>query len=129
MNKAPFITPYVRFEMNNGILYVTYSPDAVITLNIAKEITKQRIEYTNAVPCPLLISYEGLKAFDKESRDYSAAAEGIKGVLAGALLTNSVYTEFFGNFFLRITKPEIPAKVFTDKAKALEWLEQFKPKS
>ncbi len=125
MNKAPFTSPYVSLEIVDDILHVNYLHGAIITINIAKDIIKQRLDYTGRVPYPLLITGEGIRAMDKESRDYSSK-EGTEGVIAAALLGNSVYAEFFGNFFLRLTKPEIPAKMFTDKEKALHWLEQFK---
>ncbi len=128
MNKAPLITPYVSLEIKDDILYVTYLPGSVITLDITKDIINKRLEYTDRVPYPLVIMGEGLRSLDKESRDYSSK-QGSEGVLAGALLVNSVYTEFFGNFFLRITQPQIPAKLFTNEQEALKWLEQYKPKS
>lgn len=129
MDKPPFITPYISFEIKDDVLYVIYLSGAVITLEVAKEIVKQRLEYTNRAPYPLLITGEGLRAMEKPARDYLSTEEGTLYVTAGALLVNSVYTEFFGNFYLRITKPKVPALVFTDKVKALEWLEQFKVKS
>jgi hypothetical protein len=127
VNKPPLVTPYVSIELKDDILYFTYLPGAVITINIAKEMIKQRTEYTDGVAYPFLVMGEGLKAMDKESRDYSAK-EGTVGVLAAALLVNSVYTQFFGNMFLRITQTSISSKIFTDKEEALKWLEQFKPK-
>lgn len=127
MNKAPFTTSHVSFELKEDILYVIYLPGSEINIEIAKDIVKLRKEYTDGTPYYMLITGEGLRAIDKEARDY-LSNEGTEGVLGGALLVNSVYTEFFGNFFLRITQPKIPAKLFTDKNKALEWLEQFKPK-
>ncbi len=128
MNKSPISTPHVRFEIKNDILYVTYLPGAIITLEIAKEIVRLRKEYTNNVPSLLVVSGEGLRAIDKEARSY-LSKEGAEGVIAGVLLVNSIYAEFFGNFFLNISKPENPAKLFTDEKKAMEWLEQFKTKS
>jgi hypothetical protein len=127
VNKTPLVTPYVSFEIKDDILYVTYFSGNIITIDITKEIVKQRLEYINGKSYPLLVVFEGITAMDKRSRDYSSK-EGSEGVLAGALLTNSVYAEFFGNFFLRLTKPEIPARLFTDKQEALKWLEQFKLK-
>ncbi len=129
MNKSPFTSPFVSFEIKDDILYVTYLPGAIINIDVAKEIVKQRKEYTNGVSYLFMVSGEGLRSMDKEARDYLSKDDATEGVLAGALVVNSVYTEFFGNFFLRITKPEIPAKLFTEEKKALEWLKQFKPKT
>jgi len=129
VNKAPFITPYISMEIRDDILYFTYLSGGTIHLDIAKEIVNQRLEYTNKVPYPLLVTYEGLRAMDKQARDYFAAKEGVEGVLADSLVVNSIYTQFFGNMFLKITQTSIPSKLFTDKQEALKWLEQFKPKS
>lgn len=127
MDKAPFVTPYIRMEIKDDILYFTYLSGGNITLEVAKDIIKQRLEYTGKVPYPLLVTYEGLRSMDKSSRDYFAK-DGTIGVLAAALVTNSVYAEFFGNMFLRITHTTIPSKLFTDRQAALNWLEQFKSK-
>jgi hypothetical protein len=116
-------------EIKDGILYFTYLAGKTIHIDVAKEIVQQRLKYTNNTPYPLLVTYEGLRAMDKDSRDYFAAKQGVEGVLAAALVVNSVYTQFFGNMFLRITQTSIPSKLFTDRQEALKWLEQFKPKS
>lgn len=129
MDKSPLtIAPYVTMELKDGILYFDYLRGATITLDTAKQIVGQRLEYTEGIAYPLFVTGEGLRAMDKVSRDYFAK-EGVKGVLVAALVTNSVYTEFFGNMFLRITQTSIPSKLFTNKEEALHWLEQFKPKS
>jgi hypothetical protein len=128
MNKPPVFSKYTRMEIIDDILYGVYLPGGVITLEVAKEVVKQRLEYTEGVAYPMLVSGEGLKAVDKEARSYFSK-EGSEGIIAGVLLVNSIYTEFFGNFFLKISKPENPSKLFTDKQEALKWLEQYKRKS
>ncbi len=37
----------------------------------------------------------------------------------------SPISSMIGNFFIRISKPLVPTKIFTDEAKAKEWLKQF----
>ncbi len=129
MNKTPLvIDPYVSMELKDNVLYFDYLRGATITIDTAKEIVKRRLEYTEGTAYPLFVTGEGLRAMDKVSRDYFAK-EGVKGVVAAALVTNSVYTEFFGNMFLRITQTSIPSKLFTSKEEALRWLEQYRPKS
>jgi hypothetical protein len=127
VNKATLVTPYVSFKIKDDILYVVYLPGVTITLDAAKDIVKKRLLYTENVPYRLIVSGEGLRAVDKEARSY-LSNEGAEGVIAGVLLVNSIYTEFFGNFFLNISKPKNPSKLFTNEQEALKWLEQFKPK-
>ncbi len=128
MNKTPLDTPYVNMEIKDGILHFTYHLGSIITLDIAKEIVKTRLEYCNGVPYPLIVVFEGMRAMDKQSRDYFAK-EGVEGVIAAALVVNSVYAQFFGNMFLRITSTSISSRLFTDKNEGIKWLEQFKLKS
>ena len=128
MNKNPFITQFVELEIIDGILHVVFLPGQVINIDIAKEMVEQRLEYIEGASYPILLSGEGVRAINKEARDYMAK-EGQLGVLAGAILVHSVYTEFFGNFYLKVNNTGIPARLFRNKQEALKWLEQFKPKS
>ena len=86
-----------------------------------------RIEFTNNTPYPLLIKDSGVVSMDKSARDYFSSDEGTKNVLAGALMLDSGFSRILGNFFLKVTKPKIPARIFTDEKEALEWLERYKP--
>jgi hypothetical protein len=124
-NKAPFVTPYVSMEIRDDILYVTYLEGVDIKLDIAKELVKQRLEYTNGFSYPALVTGEGFKQIDKEAREY-LSKEGCEGISAGALLVYSVYTKLFGDFFLRVHPSRMPSKLFTNKQEALKWLESFK---
>jgi hypothetical protein len=128
INKPPFVTPYIILEIIDGILHGTYLPGAVITIDLAKEIVAQRLEYCEGVSYPGLATGEGLKGFDKDAREYLSIAGG-QGVLAGALLVYSVYTKFLGDFFLKVHPAKIPSKIFTNRKEALSWLEQFKNQS
>jgi hypothetical protein len=128
VNKPPFATPYVQYELIDDILHVVLLPGNVITLDIAIDIVKQRLAYIEGKSYPILLSGEGLREIKKDARDHMSK-EGQTGVLAGAILVHSVYTEFFGNFYLKVNAAEIPSKLFTDKQEALEWLNQFKPKT
>jgi hypothetical protein len=127
VNKPPLINKYAQIEIVDDILHGTYLPGVMIDATIAKELVRQRLEYSNGVAYPLLIMGEGIRAMNKDARAY-LAKEGVEGLVAAALVVNSVYTEFFGNMFLKITQTSIPSKLFTNKEEALKWLEQFKNK-
>jgi len=38
----------------------------------------------------------------------------------------SIFQVTIINFFLKVTKPKVPAKVFTNKSDAIVWLKQYK---
>ena len=42
-----------------------------------------------------------------------------------AVLVDSLATKMLVNFFVRVNKPPTPSRLFTDDAKAIEWLKDF----
>jgi len=85
------------------------------------------MEMTGDHPFPALVSDNGIASLNKEARDYFAS-EGIEGIIACALLAKSSFSAFIGNFFIKVTSPALPIQLFSNKSKALQWLEQFKEK-
>jgi hypothetical protein len=118
-------TPYIDFEISHGILIGTYKPNVLITLKHAKEIVASRIAFMDGNDMPILILNQGIIKMDKDARDYLASAEGIKGLKCAAILINSNFISITVNFFLKVTKPKLLVKTFTDKEEALYWLQDF----
>jgi hypothetical protein len=118
-------TPYIDFEISHGILIGTYKPNILITLKHAKEIVASRIAFMDGNDMPILILNQGIIKMDKDARDYLASAEGIKGLKCAAILINSNFISITVNFFLKVTKPKLLVKTFTDKEEALNWLQDF----
>ncbi len=117
-------TPYVYFEIDDGILILTYKPGLSIGLDIAKSVVDDRLKFSEGKSYPLLILDMGVASMDIEARNYFSN-QGTEGVVAGAFMLTSAFTKFFVNFYLTITKPKPPSKVFTDKAEAIKWLKEF----
>lgn len=119
---------YVRLEIKDGLLFCTYQNNLEITLDVAKNMIASRFALVQNKAYPTLIDGRQLKSIDWDAREYFASEEGRQGIKAAALLSGSKLTIYIGNFFLRITYKtrSVPAKLFTNKEKALEWLEQFK---
>jgi hypothetical protein len=120
-------TEFYKFQFDGDIFYMTYK-NGPITLEIAKEIVSKRHELMNGREIWALIDDFNLRSIDRDARVYLSTPEGIDGIRAGALLVSSHFAKHLANFFLKITvtKPIIPAKVFTDKTEALDWLHSLK---
>jgi hypothetical protein len=118
-------TPYIDFEIENGVLIGTYKPNVLITLKYAKEIVAARIAFMDGGQMPILILNQGIIKMDKDARDYLASAEGIEGLKCAAILLDSNFISITVNFFLKVTKPKLLVKTFTDKQEALNWLQDF----
>jgi hypothetical protein len=121
--KILFEAEFYRFVLEDDVFHLTYI-GGPITLELAKEIVLKRLELTDNENVPLLIDDVGLKSIDKDARNYLSSVEGTKGVTAAALLSSSPFTKYMANFFLKISanNANIPARVFTNKDEAVEWL-------
>ncbi len=122
-------TPYIRFELKDGILFAHYKPGVIITLELARKLLAKRLEFTENKPYPMLISDLGIVSVEKEAWTLLSSDEGTNKITAGAMLLNTTYSRILGNFFFKLSAPKIPAKIFSDKQRALEWLEQYKKES
>lgn len=119
-------TEYSKMWIEDGIGFQEYKPGISITLNIAKEMVRQRIESFNGVARPVLVDIRSLKSIDAPSRRYFASKEAGELILAGAIYLSNPLARWFGNIFLKLDEPITPAKLFTDKNEALQWLERYK---
>lgn len=132
MNNAGIDNPiiensFVRLEIREGILFVTYKKGITLTIDKAKELIEIRKQFTANKPYPILIKDEGIITGDKATRDY-LSNKGTEGLTAGAFVLKSIYSTLLFNFYLKITNPKIPSLTFTDEKKAIEWLSQYKVK-
>jgi hypothetical protein len=115
-------TAYVRFEFDGDILIATYKKGRTITLEAARDIVRERIEFTEGQPVGVLLVDRGVSSFDKAARDYLASSEGTRFIKAGAILCEGPATAIIGNFIIKVNKPTIPVRLFTNKERAIGWL-------
>jgi hypothetical protein len=119
---------YMQIGIVDDIVEVIYNDKLAISLDIAKQCVKERIEFSKGKSYPMLVDARGIKTIDKAARDY-LAVEGIEFVTAGAFIIGSAVTRILGNIFLMINKPKIPTRLFTNEVEALAWLSQYKNSS
>jgi hypothetical protein len=123
--KKTLETETVLFEIDEGILIATYKPHARITLKQAKDIVEQRLLFIDNNPKPTLVLNSGTIKANKNARDFFSSQNGIAGIKCAALMVNSNFSSLMLTFFLKITKPKLLVKTFTDKKEALDWLSTF----
>ena len=116
----------MHYELQDDLLVCTYRKGLKINLQIAREVVNDRIAFTEARPLPALIDCHGVVSVTKEARDFLASEDGSKGITAGAIVLNSPVGSVIANFFLSVTKPNIPARTFTKRETAMKWLSKFR---
>ncbi len=111
--------------LKNGIVYFTFL-DEKVDFSLVNDGIIKRLELTKGRTYPLFSDFRAVRRGSREARERMAAKDGGIGVSAVAVLVNSKVHRVIYNFFHSIYKAPAPAKLFTDKEKALAWLEQFK---
>lgn len=118
-------TPYVHLSIKNKILVGIYKRNQRISLDTAREIVHTRKAFTYGFSMPALIISQGLVSIDRPARKYFSSDEGTAGLTACAVVVNSIFSSFLGNFFLSVNKTVMPVKIFSDVNRAEIWLQRF----
>ena len=114
-------------EHSPDIIVAVYTPKLEIDLAIAQELIENRLTFSEGKSVYTLIDFTNVKSVTKEARDYMNSPEGgLKGIMAGAFLSNNVVATLFINLFLKISNPPVPAKFFTNREEAMKWLRRIK---
>lgn len=121
MNYTHF--PHLKIKLNDGIIFCEYEEKLLLTLDMAKKMLADRLEFQQGVSYPIVIVLNGLKAADKETRKFTAT-EGIRGITMGAFIVKSTIEKVILNFFLSVEKPPVPAKAFTTEEDAVQWINE-----
>ncbi|MEI6123373.1 MAG: STAS/SEC14 domain-containing protein [Bacteroidota bacterium] len=111
--------------IEDGIVFIATNFEEY-TAEMVEEGIKKRLELTKDKSFPMLGDIRKIKNFTREARQRLAQKDAGYGTKAAAILINSRLQEAMYNFFNAIYKAPAPAKMFTDKEKAIEWLQQFK---
>ena len=108
------VTPKI---VENIILdYTTLEKNHVLEI---KEINKQ---LTKGQPYAVLVDSGMLTTISKEARELSASVEFSDITIAKALLVRSMGHRLVASFYIKINKPHIKTKIFSNREFAIEWL-------
>ena len=107
----------------DGIVQLVWVLRAAMVLEDAIAATEAMAQLTGGRRCPLLVD-----AHDAGPQDRSARSEFARRgdlVSAVALIVGTPLSRLMGNFFLSVSKPVAPTRLFDDEASALAWLQAF----
>lgn len=117
----------IRIIEEDGIFFMSYKIEK-IDIKIAKEIVAKRIEFTLQSNALLFVDATNVKIIDIASRDYFASEATFVKLRAIAIYANSNFSRFLTAFMLKINRSQtkLPRKLFSDKKKAIKWLNSFR---
>ncbi len=97
----------------------------VIEVEDLEELKKISAELAGHKPYVILVTSGELASFSKEARELSASKAFITNAKAKAIVVDSIAKKIIGNFYLKVNKPYLQTKLFSEKEKALQWLRTF----
>lgn len=102
---------------DDGIARVVHVPDVDLTLADAQETMAAYSRATGGNRCPLFVDTRRMRSMSRESRHYYASAV--------ALLVDTPVSRVLGNFYLGLSNPYLPTRVFTNETD-VAWLQGYR---
>ena len=115
---------YGTYWISDGILFVDYKPDLIVTLKVAERITRDRMEFQQDKEYPIFSNLDGIIGTHSEARHY-LVHEGSLLIKALALYSTSPIAIRLTEFYLRTLTHKIPTQLFQYKNNALRFLEPY----
>jgi hypothetical protein len=119
-----------KIDVENQFMEFIIKPDITIDVEDVREAKRITVErYPNM---KFFVLAQGVEFFTltKEARSLSATKEHLDNTTAIAFYTGNASLQFVGNMYLKIDKPHVPTKIFSNLNAAKEWLqEQMKGKT
>jgi hypothetical protein len=119
-----FVHPKFRMWLRpDGIVQFTWVPRVEIDLEDALESTKAMADLNGGRRSPLFVDARDGGQMDRPSRAEFARRGDI--VSAVGLITGTALSRMMANFFISVSKPVVPTRLFESEQAAIAWLTDF----
>jgi hypothetical protein len=116
-------------ESDPDILIIVPREGTIDNVKDAQENVTYFHSYARSVgrPCASVVILANLLAQDAEARQvYQEWDTSL--FFAGALVVENALSRALGSFFLGLSRPNVPTRLFDTVEKAIEWLKTMRPK-
>lgn len=113
-----------KFWIEDEILFFEYKPNTTVNLEVAMRVVADRVAFQNERYFPVFCDTRGIASIDKAARDYLAKS-GSMLAKAVALIGSENVSITMSTFYLEISKPSVPTRIFTVEKEALDYLKDF----
>lgn len=109
----------------DGIVRIIHVPGAEVALEDAKETMAAYLKINQGKRRPLFIDTKTMKSMTRETRQYYSGGEAAKVASAAAIIVGTPVSRVLGNFYLGLSNPHLPSRLFSSEDEALEWLKGY----
>ncbi len=114
-----------KFEvmlLEDGIIENFIKPMKHVDLVDIVQLKEANKSLANGKPYTVLVVSGHLASISKEAKELTASKEFAQNTIAKALICDSLGSKLVVNLYLKINKPYILTKSFTNKNEAVNWL-------
>jgi hypothetical protein len=113
------------YLLQEQIVTIEIKPGAELDVKEIKELHEQVWETAGKKKYGLLIESGFGSTITPDARAFAASEEKLTlRRIAKAFVVDNLAHKLVGNFYINFNKPVTPTKLFTDKKKAIEWLQE-----
>ena len=109
----------------DGIVRIIWVPGAEVTLEDAQETMAAYLKINQGRKRPLFVDTKTMKSLAREARHYYASEEAARVASAVAVIVGTPVSRVLGNFYLGLSNPHLPTRLFSSEEDALEWLKEY----
>ena len=118
------LSKFTTYLGDDGIMRTTVIDHAEVQFLDALENTRTIESLYTGKNFPLLIDSRKIKSISKDARDHFSMRGRKSVVSCFAILVSSPLSRIIGNFFMGLNKPSVPARLFDNEEKAVQWLKK-----
>ena len=122
-------TRTARIERSaQGIVVTRILPEIIQTVQDAIQNVSSSADAHRGKKGPLLVDLRNARPLDAETRHYYSGKQLTDFFTSLAMIVPiGAWGKMFGNIYLRVAKPGIPARLFNAEEEALEWSRRYLP--
>jgi len=110
------------FTEQDGTVVLRFLSGIHVTAEATPAVIRAHVSAAHGGKRPALADVRGIASNERATRELAAGPEVMAVTSRLAILVGNPVTRILGNFFLRVTRPAYPARIFTDEASARRWL-------
>ena len=107
----------------DGIVQLVWAPRTMVLLEDATAALEEMAKLTGERRSPLLVDMRETGPLDRPTRAELTRRSDLQSAVA--LVAGTPLSRMMANFFLRVSEPPFPTRLFDDEASAIAWLQGF----
>jgi len=115
--------------LDSNLLLISLKENITIEGEDVLEIKKHNLDLMKGNNYAIVFDSGHYTSVSKEARELMTSSKVEKNRVASAFIIYSLSQKILGNFYLKVNKPNVPTKLFSDKEKAITWIKEELKKS